>query len=81
LFREAALRGIQLTRVAVRVDGDFDGSPAVSTGISYTVDLEGHASNDELRALVDHVDSIAEIPNSLRGGTAVKLARVEVDGH
>jgi hypothetical protein len=26
-----------------------------------------------LRALIDHVDAIAEIPNSLRHGTAVRL--------
>ena len=80
LFREAALRGIELTRVVVRVDGDFDGHPAVSTGVSYMVDVEGRASADDLRALVDHVDAIAEIPNSLRRGTDVKLGHVEVNG-
>jgi putative redox protein len=73
LFREAALRGIQLTRVVVKVDGGYDGDPAVSTGISYAIELEGRAADDELRSLVDHVDAIAEIPNSLRNGTPVRL--------
>lgn len=73
LFREAAARGVELTRVVVRVDGDFDGDPAVSTGISYAVEIEGSATEGELRSLVDHVDGIAEIPNSLRRGTAVRL--------
>ena len=66
-------RGIDLTRVVVKVDGDYDGQPADSTGISYAIDIEGRATDHELQALVDHVDSIAEVPNSLRGGTEVRL--------
>jgi organic hydroperoxide reductase OsmC/OhrA len=73
LFREAAGRGITLRRVVVHVDGDYDGDPAVSTGIGYSVEVEGAAPEDDLRALVDHVDAIAEIPNSLRRGTSVTL--------
>jgi putative redox protein len=73
LFREAALRGIVLTRVAVTVDGGFAGAPAVSDGIGYAVEIEGDAPDADLRALVAHVDAIAEIPNSLRRGTEVRL--------
>ncbi len=80
LFREAAGRGIELTRVVVRVDGGYDGEPAVSSGIAYAVEIEGHATDLELRALVDHVDVIAEIPNSLRRGTEVRLAGTTVKG-
>ena len=78
LFREAALRGIALDVVRVTVDGDFAGSPAVSTPVRYRVELSGDAGPDVLRELVAHVDRIAEIPNSLRGGTPVELAGVEV---
>jgi putative redox protein len=78
LFREAGLRGVGLRKVVVRVAGDFQGEPAVSTDIQYEVELSGQASTEELRALVDHVDRIAEIPNSLRGGTSVHLARASV---
>jgi uncharacterized OsmC-like protein len=82
LFREAAARGLHLTRVVVRVDGGYAGEPAVSTGISYSVEVEGRASEDALRALVRHVDEIAEIPNSLRHGTEIRLdsATVSRDG-
>jgi putative redox protein len=80
LFREAALRGIELTRVLVKVDGDYDGAPAVSTGITYSVEVEGNVADDDLRSLVDHVDAIAEIPNSLRNGTTVRLADATVKG-
>jgi organic hydroperoxide reductase OsmC/OhrA len=48
LFREAAARGHHLTRVVVRVDGGYAGEPAVSTGISYAVEVEGRASEDDL---------------------------------
>lgn len=78
LFREAAARGIELTRVVVRADGDYEGEPAVSTGISYSVEVQGRASEADLRALVDLVDEVGEIPNSLRRGTGVVLGDVVV---
>ena len=72
LFREAQATGIALRRVRVRARGDFTGDPAVSTEITYEVDVEGDASAERLRALVEDVDRIAEIPNSM-GGTRVRL--------
>ncbi len=74
LFREAATRDIRLDAVRVVVRGEFSGDPAVS----YDVDLSGDAAAEQLRSLVEHVDAIAEIPNSVRRGTAVKLDRVNV---
>ncbi|WP_377273787.1 OsmC family protein [Peterkaempfera sp. SMS 1(5)a] len=78
LFREADASGISLHRVAVRVAGEFTGEPAVSAPISYSVEISGDASEDRLRALVAHVDRIAEIPNSLRGGTELRLDATQV---
>jgi len=73
LFREASRLGITLSRVVVVVDGDFDGDPAVSSGIRYQVSVDGDRPRAELDDLVQLVDRIAEIPNSLRRGTAVTL--------
>ena len=78
LFREARTRGIQLSRVTVTCDGGVEGAPAVSNGISYEVEVEGAATEAELEDLVRYVDEIAEIPNSLRRGTKVTLARHRV---
>jgi len=78
LFREAALQGIELTNVRVRVAGDFSGDPAVSAPVEYEVKLEGNAAPERLRALVEQVDRIAEIPNSLRAGTPVRLSGTRV---
>lgn len=76
LFREAARAGIQLRRVRVTVTSDYVGDPVVSTPISYDVELQGDASDDALRELVEHVDRIAEIPNSIRRGTEVRLGSI-----
>lgn len=77
LYREAGGMGISLERVRVTVRGDFAGDPAVSGPVEYDVEVEGDAPPERLRELVEHVDRVAEIPNSLRGGTAVRLGRVE----
>jgi putative redox protein len=75
LFREARADGIELTSVRVRVRGDFSGEPSVSETIEYEVELEGDAPRERLDELVERVDRIAEIPNSLRSGTEVNLVR------
>jgi putative redox protein len=71
LFREAAKRGIRLDRVVVTAESDYGGDPVTSTTIEYAVEVAGDASPEELADLVDFVDRIAEIPNSLRQGTQV----------
>ncbi len=78
LFREASRRGIELTRVVITADGEYSGQPAVSTGITYSVEIEGGAPEEDLQSVVRHVDEIAEIPNSLRKGTQVRLAHAVV---
>jgi len=82
LFREAARLGITLSRVHVVVDGEFAGDPAASGGIRYQVSVDGDRPRAELDNLVALVDRIAEIPNSLRRGTAVTLVeRVDEDAN
>ena len=78
LFREAARAGITLRRVRVTADADYVGDPAVSTPIEYAIEMEGDASEQALRELVRHVDSIAEIPNTIRRGTEVRLTEVKI---
>jgi uncharacterized OsmC-like protein len=80
LYREAAAQGIGLRRVVVTVDGDFPARGEPSTPIDYDVELEGDATREQLEALLAEVDRIAEIPNSLRQGTPVRLRRAEVSG-
>jgi len=78
LFREAHAKDIRLTTVRVVVRGNFSGEPAVSEDIAYEVEIAGNATREQLEELVSHVDAIAEIPNSVRRGTQVKLSGVRV---
>lgn len=78
LFREAQAAGIELATVRVVVRGGFSGDPAVSDEISYDVEISGDASDERLELLVSHVDSIAEIPNTVRRGTLVRLGAIRV---
>ena len=50
----------------------------VSMPIGYHVELNGDATEEELRSLVELVDRIAEIPTSIRRGTEVRLGSVRV---
>ncbi len=76
LYREAATLGITLRRVAITVDGDFPKRGEPSTPIRVDLEVEGDSSEGRLRELVELVDRIAEIPNSIRGTTPVTLAQV-----
>lgn len=78
LYREADAQGIVLSDVTVEVDGDFPGVGAPSTPITVTVDLTGDVSVERLRALVDHVAEIAEIPLSMRDTTPVNVTARQV---
>ena len=75
LFREAPGFGATLESVRVTVDGDFAGDPAVSRPITYNVELRG---SGDLEKLARAVDSIAEIPNTLRQGTDVALGEIRI---
>ena len=75
LFREAARRGIRLDRVRVVAESEYGGDPPISSAIGCSVEIAGDAPDEELADLVRHVDAIAEIPNSLRRGTEVRLVR------
>ena len=78
LFPEARAAGIELSSVRGKGSGDFVGGPAGSDEIRDAVQVARNATEDRLRALVDQVDEIAEIPNSLRQGTQVRLAGAKV---
>jgi uncharacterized OsmC-like protein len=75
LFREAARFGAVLDSVRVTVNGEFSGDPAVSEAVTYDVELHG---SGDLHGLVEEVDRIAEIPNSLRRGTPIRLGEISI---
>jgi uncharacterized OsmC-like protein len=68
--REAERLGLRLDGVRVVAGGGFDDRWG-STGITYSVEVEGDASADDVAALLAAVDAVAEIPRTLRAGTSV----------
>ncbi|MBD3781999.1 MAG: OsmC family protein [Micrococcales bacterium] len=69
-YREAARLGIEVSGVAVEVDGAFDDAWR-STGIRYEVELDSAAPEDDRQRLLEVVDEVAEIPRAIRGGAEV----------
>ncbi len=78
LYREAARRGIHVSQVEVTVDGEFGGEGEPARSLRYTARVTSDAAPDEVRALMEHTDHVAEIQNTLRSGVAVTLASIEV---
>jgi uncharacterized OsmC-like protein len=79
VFREAERLDVKVHGVRVTACGSFDAETWKSTGISYVVDVDSSAADDELAVLLDAVDSVAEIPKSIRAGAPVYRVRSEVN--
>ena len=73
LYREAAKRDIKVESVEVEVTGDFEAKGKPASNIVYRAKVNANASEEEIRELLRHTDTVAEIQNTLRVGTPVKL--------
>ena len=73
IYREAARRDLKIESVEVEVDGDFEAEGHPASNIIYRAKVNANASEETIRELMLYVDSIAEIQNTLRLGTPVKL--------
>ncbi len=78
IYREAAKRNIQVEKVEVVVSGDFGAVGEPARNVSYTAKVHARGTEDEIRALMEHTDTVAEIQNTLRTGVDVKLSGIEV---
>lgn len=73
IHREAAKRGIRVNKLEVSVKADWGGEPVRAQNVSFSVVVEADASEQDILELIRHTNAVAEIPNSLRLGTDVKL--------
>ncbi len=78
IFREAAKRGIAVKNVQVTVRADWEGNPVRAQNVLFDVVVEADSSESEIVDLIRHTDQVAEIPNSLRLGTDVKISGIKV---
>jgi uncharacterized OsmC-like protein len=74
VYREAENQGIAVRGVRVSASGAFNTETWQSTGIRYTVELDTTAPAAEVDELLRLVDSVAEIPKSIRAGASVDRA-------
>ncbi len=74
LYREAAKRSIDVRSVQVTVHADWGGDPVRAQNVEFSVVVGADAEESAILDLIRHTDRVAEIPNSLRMGTEVKLA-------
>lgn len=73
IYREAAKRNIKVESVEVEVDGDFEAEGKPASNLVYRAKIKANASNDEIRELMNHTDTVAEIQNTVRAGIPVML--------
>jgi organic hydroperoxide reductase OsmC/OhrA len=78
LYREAAKRNIEVEKVEVEVSGEFGEEGTGAQNVTYSAKVHATGTDDEIRALMEHTDSVAEIQNTLRAGTGVTLNKVKV---
>jgi uncharacterized OsmC-like protein len=74
LHREAARRNLKVRSVQVEVQADWGGEPVRAQNVSFSASVEAEATEQEILELVQHTDRVAEIHNSLRFGTPIRLA-------
>ena len=77
LYREAAKMNMVIKSVRVDVEGDWGGDPVRAQNVAFQVRVEAKASEKKIMNLIERTDKVAEIHNSLRMGTDVKLGKTE----
>ncbi len=80
IYREAGKRGIKVDHVEVEVESEFGAEGAAARSVAYRARVVAQATEDEIRDLLKHTDTVAEIQNTLRAGYPVSLKSVEVVG-
>lgn len=77
IFREAGRRDIEVIGVRVVVECEWGGDPARAQNIRYSTRVEAEAEEDTIMELIQHVDGIAAVHNTLRASVGVELAEAE----
>ena len=77
VFCEADRRDLEVLGVRVVVECDWEGTPARATNVRYSTRVEAEAPEDEIMDLIHHVNEVADVHNTLRGGVEVELVDAE----
>lgn len=77
IFREADKREIEILGIRVVVECDWEGDPPCAQRVRFSTRVEANADEEEIMDLIQHVDEIAEVHNTLRHGVDIELAEAE----
>jgi len=77
VYREADQRGFEVLGVRVVVEADWEGDPPRARNVRFTTRVEAEATEDEIMDLIQHVDRLADVHNTLREGVDVELVEAE----
>ena len=72
LYREAARLGIAITGCEVVATAQFNGVGLAAESVVYSARVRSPAAPEQVEALLDQTDRVAEIHNTLRAGCAVR---------
>lgn len=78
IYREAARERLQIDQVEVTVEGQFGGVGDPATNVTYRAKVTSPENEADIRRLMEHTDSVAEVQNTLRTLTPIQLREVEV---
>ena len=73
IYREAAKRSIDVTKVHVEVTSDFGSEGEAGNNFRYKPTIESSATPQQIQELIEHTDSVAEIHKTLRQGVNIQL--------
>ena len=74
IHREAARRQMEIENVEVNVSGEFGAEGEPASNIVYEVSIRADKHSPvEIAELINYVDNVAEVHNTLRQGVSVKL--------
>lgn len=72
LYREAARLGIAITGCEVVATAQFNGVGLAAESVVYSARVRSPAAPEQVEALLDQTDRVAEIHNTLRAGCEVR---------
>ena len=71
LYREAAALGMQLDRVEVEAQAEFEGVALAARNVRYRARVDSPEPEERIAALLARTDVVAEVHNTLRAGANV----------
>ncbi len=81
VYREAGKKNISVESVEVDVEGEFGSEGEPARNVTYRARVTARGDEGEIRSLLKHTDTVAEIQNTLRMATPIALDKIEVIVH